>query len=296
MIKRCKNCNIEFNGKEKQECCSRKCSNELKYSKIYVKCSTCGKLIQRTKSQIDRCVNSFCSAECKSIGYSKMNKGKNNPNFKNKSRKGNCSNCNKEIIITDYNKRYSVKNNYCSVECKAEHQKTTLLGENNPKYRSIECECSFCGKKLFKTPTYIKNRINIYCSQECKANWQSKYLRGENNPNFDNSISIEDRIIRRNFDGYAYWRREVYKRDNFTCQCCGDDKGGNIQAHHLNGYNWDIENRTNVDNGITLCEKCHKNFHNLYGCGDNTKKQFEEFLSNYINPVVNGQFKSCSSP
>jgi 5-methylcytosine-specific restriction endonuclease McrA len=28
------------------------------------------------------------------------------------------------------------------------------------------------------------------------------------------------------------WRNEVYKRDNYTCQKCGDNTGGNLEAHH----------------------------------------------------------------
>jgi len=68
--------------------------------------------------------------------------------------------------------------------------------------------------------------------------------------------------------GYSEWRLKVYQRDNYTCQCCGDDSGGNLNAHHLDGYNWCKEKRINVNNGITLCDKCHTkdkdSFHNIY--------------------------------
>ena len=33
-----------------------------------------------------------------------------------------------------------------------------------------------------------------------------------------------------------------------------------------------------TSNGIILCEKCHKSFHAYYGNGDNTKKQFEQWI------------------
>lgn len=62
-----------------------------------------------------------------------------------------------------------------------------------------------------------------------------------------------------------------------------EQRGGNLVAHHLNGYNWDVENRFNLDNGITLCEDCHIEFHRIYGFGNNTKKQFEYFRDN-VNP------------
>jgi hypothetical protein len=30
---------------------------------------------------------------------------------------------------------------------------------------------------------------------------------------------------------------------------------------------------------MTLCKECHKEFHQIYGKGDNTKKQFEEWIN-----------------
>ena len=71
------------------------------------------------------------------------------------------------------------------------------------------------------------------------------------------------------------WSSKVKKRDNKKCVVCGNSK--NLNAHHLNGYHWDIENRNNIDNGVTLCETCHHGFHDIYGWGGNTKEQFEEF-------------------
>lgn len=51
-----------------------------------------------------------------------------------------------------------------------------------------------------------------------------------------------------------------------------------MNVHHLDGFNWCIEKRTNVDNGVTLCKRCHLNFHSIYGSGNNTRGQFEEYL------------------
>ncbi len=39
-------------------------------------------------------------------------------------------------------------------------------------------------------------------------------------------------------------------------------------------------------NGITLCEKCHDNFHLHYGYGDNTKEQFEELQKQKENKSI----------
>ena len=72
----------------------------------------------------------------------------------------------------------------------------------------------------------------------------------------------------------------VNKRDNYTCQICDDNKGGNLNAHHIESYDINSDKRILLENGVTLCDSCHKNFHHLYGYGNNTKKQFIEFISN----------------
>ena len=101
---------------------------------------------------------------------------------------------------------------------------------------------------------------------------------GENNPKWNPNITDEERRIKRNYHEYSEWRSEIYKRDGYTCICCKTK--GCIEAHHLNGYNWDREHRTDINNGVTLCKDCHNEFHNIYGRGDNTLEQFQEFINN----------------
>lgn len=108
--------------------------------------------------------------------------------------------------------------------------------------------------------------------------------KGENHPWWNPNITDEERTIKRSYNDYKIWRDSVLKRDNFTCQCCGDNTGGNLQAHHKDGYNWCKERRLDVDNGITLCENCHSldnnSFHKVYGCGNNTELQFITWINN----------------
>lgn len=60
---------------------------------------------------------------------------------------------------------------------------------------------------------------------------------------------------------YRQWRREVFERDKYTCQDCGDKKGGNLEAHHIKTYMEYPEFRYIVPNGITLCKDCHQKRH-----------------------------------
>lgn len=79
---------------------------------------------------------------------------------------------------------------------------------------------------------------------------------------------------------YNLWRKEVLKKDNFTCQCCGK-YGGILNAHHKDGWNWCKARRFDVTNGATLCESCHYKFHSAFGMGDNTEEQFTQFVEVY---------------
>lgn len=111
--------------------------------------------------------------------------------------------------------------------------------------------------------------------------WYGKPRYGTENPNYKPEKTDEEREKGRIIPGYKEWVQAVYERDGYTCQCCGDRKGGNLNAHHLDGYAWNKEKRTDVSNGVTLCDSCHKAFHTTYGFNNNTKEQFAEFQTKY---------------
>jgi len=116
-------------------------------------------------------------------------------------------------------------------------------------------------------------------NQGCKDCWLDKNKK-ENHHNWNPNKTDEERKNGRRYFEYIVWRKEVYKKDKYTCQCCGGNEGHNLNAHHLDGYNWCVEKRVDINNGITLCKDCHNDFHHIYGYGDNTKEQYIEWVNN----------------
>lgn len=75
---------------------------------------------------------------------------------------------------------------------------------------------------------------------------------------------MENREKRRDTQEYRDWRISVFRRDKFTCQCCGIH-GGKLNAHHIKRYKDNPESRTSLENGVTLCETCHRVLHKREG-------------------------------
>ena len=155
-----------------------------------------------------------------------------------------------------------------------------------PTYRKgdLEAEEVVINVTTFKTRTEAKNYIENKLRGK-KDSWRD-YHKGNKNPSYNKKLTEEDRKNRRRIEGYGKWRKQVFQRDNYTCQISGQTDV-EIIAHHLNGYDWDKEHRTDINNGITLSKKIHDLFHKQYGYGDNTKEQFEEFKQRYYNGEFN---------
>lgn len=121
-----------------------------------------------------------------------------------------------------------------------------------------------------------------------------------------------------NYDGLAEyirsrlygWKNEVRKQNNYTCAITGTRS--NVVVHHIYGFNLllaetidnlqldvykDLSKYSDeqldrlVDEFLSLqeyygqyiciSEKVHKHFHNIYGYGNNTKQQWDEFVNTY---------------
>lgn len=152
--------------------------------------------------------------------------------------------------------------------------KTSDLSPKSSKI--IQYKCDNCGKLVsteYRHYILYQHDGKNYCA----ACSHTLLNSGINNPNYNINISDEERMDMRQYPEYITFTRKVLARDNYTCQCC--KSRNNLQVHHLYSYKSNMELRTNVTNGITLCKECHINFHSKYGKGNNTKQQFLEWLN-----------------
>lgn len=96
--------------------------------------------------------------------------------------------------------------------------------------RHFLCECD-CGEKAVKELSKLISGYTKFCSHSCILQ------KGEGSPSWKPDKTWEERLKGRDYFEYKNWRKKVYERDDFTCQCC-DKRGGEIAAHHKDGYNW----------------------------------------------------------
>jgi len=313
----CAYCNEEFlSDKKSTKFCSSSCSGLNRKKRKIVECDNCKVFIEIIPSIAKKNEKNYCNQECRTEHLKELMLGKNNPNYSSVEER--CSGCNKAINVRPYkikNQNYL----FCDYECYKNNIGKFFEGENNPNFKSlkyscdgcgvdvirkpsevkgervfcskrcylrrdrstnkVEVHCSICGKRMMIWNSRLNNSKHIHCSKECANKGNSLRYSGEFSSNWNHEKTQEERLAERKYPAYNEWRINVFQRDRYTCKKCFDDKGGNLVAHHIYNYSEHHHLRTDIENGITLCEKCHKEFHDNYGYTKNNSNQLNEYLN-----------------
>lgn len=194
---------------------------------IIKECAQCGKTIKVSPSKNSK--HNFCNKECYTLFH------------KRNTKTFICEICGKSFESSNHTNA----NRFCSREC---YNKQHSLQE---KIRT----CPTCGKTF-----EAKTITDKFCSKEC-YNKNRHMPSGQNHWNWQGGISLLN--DHRDSAEYKKWRLQVYERDNFCCTQCGSKI--KLNAHHIKPWKSYPELRYALDNGITLCEKCHIEYHKKHG-------------------------------
>jgi len=232
-------------NKHKNHFCSKGCHDEFqRHSKldletIELECDWCHKKYIVVKREVRDTDYQCCSMSC-----SQKYRLKNHPiTFGDYM----CDICGSTFSRCKSSCRKFQKK-YCSIECQS-------IG----KITQISTNCMFCGKEIYvERNIFETNKIGCFCNSDCSKLYFSEKensprwltdrsaLKGDENSYFRTSMEMKN------------WRFDIFKRDNFTCQLCGDHTSNNLNAHHIKKFADYPELRFDINNGITLCKTCHK--------------------------------------
>ena len=160
-------------------------------------------------------------------------------------------------------------------------------GTRRRVYKSVQYVASCGHKATIRLGKYLNGQGRI-CPRCARP-------RGEKHFAYNPNLTDEQRIANRDTYENILWRTKVYERDGYTCQVCGDSRGGNLVAHHYDSYTDFPEERYDVSNGVTLCDACHKRFHHAFTYFHNTRRQFEKWLEQ-DNTEVTSEIKESLAP
>lgn len=185
-----------------------------------------------------------------------------------------CKTCNKKLVRCPSTVK---ETNFCNHSCYSIEKQKKWANKKNPRWAggSLENNCLVCNK-FFTTKRYGKVRNSKLCSLECYYIHRSNTYRGSNHPNWRNAGGRTTKPIR-SMKAYKIWRLDIFKRDNYKCVECGAIE--KLHIHHnqnLAKIVSDIKEKNgeliftdkrlfDVNNGKTLCIKCHREQHKKMG-------------------------------
>lgn len=164
----------------------------------------------------------------------------------------NCLKCDKEFSsISTQNRKY------CSQKCYwSDKVRRRLLPPSRNGVKLTDSHKDKLSKSSKTNGNIIKTQYKKGHKQSDKWYEFRKKQIGINHPNWVGNKIKDPRKRLRASKKYKDWREKVFKRDNWTCQDCGI-VGGYLEAHHIKSWKCYPKLRYIIDNGKTLCLKCH---------------------------------------
>lgn len=121
-------------------------------------------------------------------------------------------------------------------------------------------KCLSCGEEFHPHPYEIKLGYGKYCSHKCysksligKQPWNTG-LSSEKQSRWKGGVTPILERLRKSRE-VRIWRNAVLERDGYRCIWCGSKS--QLQADHIKPFRFYPELRLAIDNGRTLCQKCH---------------------------------------
>jgi hypothetical protein len=151
---------------------------------------------------------------------------------------------------------------YCSMDCKGVAVSRNQSGKSHPGYiegAKREKNCEGCGcQMLHKPPKPITSfLLQKFCTKKC-ADEHGLRFNGADHYNYKGELARR----RNRTSQHSRWANKVLQRDLYLCKRCGvSGEVATLQAHHIFPFELFPEKRDDLNNGVSLCSKCHWEVH-----------------------------------
>lgn len=246
---------------------------------------------------------------------------------KNTKYKINCIICGKERILN--NSEHNIKKiKCCSMTCsgilrrgrpKTPEEKlknsTAHLGIKRPPFTAehlLKLSIAHKGKPSYIRTDEIRKNMSLAHKGKPGRKWteeQKEHMRnkmkGSNSPSWKGGKILKKEALR-NHSLHKQWHKNVFERDNYTCQGCGKI-GGYLEVHHIvsladivepfvhiQDWNefmdkvWKLPIMTDISNGKTLCIPCHKET-DSYGPKNRKIYKYKAFRKESVGAYIMSQ-------
>lgn len=141
------------------------------------------------------------------------------------------------------------------------------MGRWNPHVRTkyTTKDCLFCKSPFDSWDASNRKCCSVSCAQKLRFStskpWNkgltsegTKLVAGSRHWNWKGGIYRE--VLKQRDKFNKYYKNDVLKRDNYTCQLC-NKHGGRLHVDHIKRWSEYPELRFDLLNCRTLCEGCH---------------------------------------